>query len=459
MPKETVDYSNTIIYKIHCKDTSITDVYVGHTTNFIQRKYMHKIACKNLKNNIKIYNVIRCNGGWENWVMTEIGKYCCKNATEARIKEQYHYEELQASLNSNPPYIDKSTYFCSSCNLQCSGPKHFNEHIVCKMHKKKIDNAQIPKNAKFICKSCSFGCFKYSNYLCHIKTKKHIQCTNDNKEVKNDNAEINKTAEYICKCGNVYKHMSGLSRHKKTCNLINKSNNEETLSSSSSNLNFITPELVMELIKDNKEMKQIILEQNNTISNLVKNGITNTNVNTNSLNNNNNKTFNLQFFLNETCKDAMNIMDFVESIKLQLSDLEKVGEVGYTQGISNIITTNLKALDVTQRPVHCTDKKRETMYVKDDDKWEKEDDNKSKLRKAIKKVANKNIRLLPEYRAKNPKYCDSSSRVSDKYDKMVVEIMGGAGNNDLEKEDKIIHNISKCTTIEKYQGSNDNNVI
>jgi hypothetical protein len=99
------------------------------------------------------------------------------------------------------------------------------------------------------------------------------------------------------------------------------------------------------------------------------------------------------------------------------------------------------------------------MYIKDDDKWEKEDDNKSKLRKAIKKVANKNIRLLPEYRAKNPKYCDSSSRVSDKYDKMVVEIMGGAGNNDLEKEDKIIHNISKCTTIEKYQGSNDNNVI
>jgi hypothetical protein len=210
----------------------------------------------------------------------------------------------------------------------------------------------------------------------------------------------------------------------------------------------ITTELVLELIKDNKELKQIILEQNNTINNLVKNGTNNL---SNSLNNSNNKTFNLQLFLNETCKDAMNIMDFVDSIKLQLSDLEKVGEVGYTQGISNIITTNLKALDVTQRPVHCTDKKRETIYIKDEDKWEKEDDNKTKLRKVIQKVANKNIRLLPQFREKNPDYNNSSSRLSDKYDKMVIEVMGGCDNNYVEKEDKIIQNISKCTTIEKYQ--------
>jgi hypothetical protein len=149
----------------------------------------------------------------------------------------------------------------------------------------------------------------------------------------------------------------------------------------------------------------------------------------------------------------MNIMDFVESIKLQLSDLEKVGEVGYTQGISNIITTNLKALDVTQRPVHCTDKKRETMYIKDEDKWEKEDDNKSNLRKAIKRVANKNIKLLPQFREKYPEYKNSSSKLSDKYDKIVLEAMGGVGD-DQEKEDKIIHNISKCTGIEKYVENN-----
>ena len=205
----------------------------------------------------------------------------------------------------------------------------------------------------------------------------------------------------------------------------------------------------MELIKNNNELQQIILEQHNTLNNLVKNGMSNTITNSLNNNNNNNKTFNLQFFLNETCKDAMNIMDFVDSIKLQLSDLEKVGEVGYTQGISNIITTNLKALDVTQRPVHCTDKKRETMYIKDEDKWEKEDENKSKLRKVIKRVANKNIRLLPQFRENHPDYNNSSSKVSDKYDHIVIEAMGGSGNNDMEKEDKIIHNISNCVVIDK----------
>jgi hypothetical protein len=193
-------------------------------------------------------------------------------------------------------------------------------------------------------------------------------------------------------------------------------------------------------------MKNIILEQNNTINNLIKNG---TNNNTNSLNNNNNKTFNLQFFLNETCKDAMNIMDFVDSIKLQLTDLERMGEVGYVEGISKIITSNLKALDISLRPVHCTDKKRETMYIKDEDKWEKEDDNKTTMRKVIKKVANKNIKLLPQFREKNPEYGNSSSIISDKYDKMVIEVMGGLGNDDLEKEDKIIHNISKNSIVEK----------
>jgi len=313
-----------------------------------------------------------------------------------------------------------------------------------------MDNAIMPKNAtKFECELCYFKCSKYSNYECHIKTKKHVQSVNDNKMVNNDNFFMPKNAEYICKCGNVYKHMSGLSRHKNKCNFKNETNKEET--TPNTNLNSITPELVMELIKDNKEMKQIILEQNNTINNLVKNGTNNI---SNSLNNNNNKTFNLQFFLNETCKDAMNIMDFVESIKLQLSDLEKVGEVGYTQGISNIITTNLKALDITQRPVHCTDKKRETMYIKDDNKWEKEDEQNTKLKTVIRRVANKNIKLLPVFREKYPDYKNSSSRISDKYDKIALEAMGGSGNNDTEKEQKIIHNISKCVIIDKCIAEN-----
>jgi hypothetical protein len=273
-------------------------------------------------------------------------------------------------------------------------------------------------------------------------TSKHI---NGSKMVVNGSCSEPKSSKlYYCNCGKYYKYDSGYYRHKKTCNfeennVIEKTNTQQA----------ITPELVLELIKNNKELQQIILEQHTTLNNLVKNGVSNTtSLNNHSNNNNNNKTFNLQFFLNETCKDAMNIMEFVDSIQLQLSDLEKIGEVGYTQGISNIITTNLKALEVTQRPVHCTDKKRETMYIKDENKWEKEDDNNSTIRKAIKRIANKNIKLLPQFREKHPDYCDSSKKISDKYDHIVIEAMGGAGD-DNEKENKIIHNISKCVVIDK----------
>ena len=298
---------------------------------------------------------------------------------------------------------------------------------------------------KFFCEDCDFSCSKKGDWHRHILRAKHINLTNSNKSVtEKASKNIN-----VCElCSKEYKSRNGLWSHKKICHKIN----EQQLTTINPS-NIITTELVLELIKDNKEMKQIILEQHNTIHNLVKNGtnqITNSHNNTNS----NNKTFNLQFFLNETCKDAMNIMDFVDSIKLQLSDLEKVGELGYTQGISNIITTNLKALDVTQRPVHCTDKKRETMYIKDEDKWEKEDEQNSKLKKMIRDVESKNIKLLPLFREKYPEYKNSSSKVSDKYDKIVLEAMGGAGNNDGEKEDKIIHNISKCVVIDKYIDEN-----
>jgi len=197
-----------------------------------------------------------------------------------------------------------------------------------------------------------------------------------------------------------------------------------------------------ELIKEQTNIKQMMIEQQNIVLEIAKNG-------TNNTTNSHNKSFNLQFFLNETCKNAMNIMEFVDSIKLQLSDLEKIGKIGYVEGISNIITANLNALDVTQRPIHCTDKKREILYVKDENKWEKEDNEKKKLRKAIKRVANKNIRLLSQFKAAHPDCGKSASPFSDQYNKIIVESMGGPGDNDVEKEDKIIKNITKVTTIEK----------
>jgi hypothetical protein len=142
-------------------------------------------------------------------------------------------------------------------------------------------------------------------------------------------------------------------------------------------------------------------------------------------------------------------MDFVDSIKLQLADLEKVGEIGYVEGITNIINKNLKALDVTQRPVHCTDKKREVLYIKDENKWEKESEDKTKIRKAIKHIAYKNSKLIPSFREKYPDCGKSISKYSDKFNKIVIEAMGGQGDNDTEKENKIIANISKIVTIHK----------
>ena len=190
--------------------------------------------------------------------------------------------------------------------------------------------------------------------------------------------------------------------------------------------------------KQNQELTKQLFE-------ICKNGTNNTMINNNSYN----KTFNLNFFLNETCKDAMNIMDFVDSLKLQLSDLENLGKLGYVDGISKIIVQNLKSLDETKRPVHCTDSKREVMYVKDDNKWEKENENKQKMRKVIKHVTHKNSKLLKEYKAKYQGCEKSSSKYSDQYDKLIIEAMGGKGDNDLEKEDKIIRNIAKVVIIDK----------
>lgn len=292
----------------------------------------------------------------------------------------------------------------------------------------------VPKNPqKYNCDVCLYTTCNSKDFKKHIQTIKHRTVINDTKMIQNDTQFVPKNPQqFICNCGKNYKYHSGFYRHKKVCNFVETNQKD-------SNSQIDKDDLIIMLLKQNSELLEIVKNSANQITN---------NTNTNCMNNN--KTFNLQIFLNETCKDAMNITDFVESIKLQLSDLEKVGEIGYVEGISNIITTNLKALDITQRPVHCTDKKRETMYIKDEDKWEKEDDSKSKLKKAIKKVANKNIRLLPQFREKHPDYNNSDSKISDKYSKMVIEAMGGTGNNDHEKEEKIIHNISKCTIIDKY---------
>jgi hypothetical protein len=238
---------------------------------------------------------------------------------------------------------------------------------------------------------------------------------------------------FFCECGKNYKHRQSLSLHRKKCQ-INKPTNEDLIVNDK--------ELIMTLLHQNSQLQNQIVE-------LCKN-VSNTNItNNNNTINSHNKTFNLNVFLNETCKDAMNIMEFVDSLKLQLSDLENVGKLGYVEGISNIIVSNLKAMDVHKRPVHCSDSKREVMYIKDEDKWEKENDDKKKLRKAIKHIAHKNSILLRDFKEKYPDCSKSESIYSDHYNKLIIEAMGGLGDNNKEKEDKIIKKIAKEVSIDK----------
>jgi len=176
--------------------------------------------------------------------------------------------------------------------------------------------------------------------------------------------------------------------------------------------------------------------------------------NINSHNNSNNKTFNLQFFLNEQCKDAMNIMDFVNTFKLDFSDLERIGEVGYVEGISNIVIDKLNEMDIYKRPIHCSDAKREIMYVKDKDVWEKENANNDKIRLALKHITKKNTDLIRPWAIAHPGVLNSDHRLSDKYQEMIIEAMGGnkKNKNMKEGEDKIIKKISKMVLIDKCNG-------
>ena len=304
-----------------------------------------------------------------------------------------------------------------------------------------------PKVApRFYCKKCDYLTDKKSSYDKHLLTSKHMKLTNVNTFSNKSCSKITDTNKiFNCKlCDKEFTSRVGLWKHNKKCEIsqFNVIDNDNNLISNNNEINNLT-HLICELVKSNTDIHKSVIE-------LCKNGTSNNIVNSNNNVNSNNKTFNLQVFLNETCKDAMNISDFVESVKLQVSDLENVGKVGYIEGISNIIIKNLQALEVEKRPVHCTDQKREVMYVKEDNIWEKEDEANKKLRKAIRLIAHKNICMFKEFREKYPDCENYDSKKNSQYNTIVYESMGGKGDNDYEKDTKIIKKIAKQVTIDKY---------
>jgi len=414
MPKDEIDYSNTIIYKIYCKDTTICETYINHTTNLIKRKYQHKYACNNNITNISIYDVIRSNGGWNNWNIVEIANYNCVDNIDARLKVQYHCEQ------------DKNT---QSNNWK---------------------SEEISKRADFVCNSCDFKCSKKSNFEIHINTKKHLCRLAGNASGKKS---TKKFQEFVCECGKIYISSSGLWKHRKLCKpeICDDKNIEDKVNDNQINANYklpkdfkLTPQMFYDLIQQNNDLQKSIIA---LASEKTPINITNT---TNTNCGNNNKTFNLQIFLNETCKDAINITDFVDQIQLTINDLEETGKLGYTEGISRVFLNNLNGMDSTTRPIHCSNSKQETLYIKDQNEWHKEDDNKTILTRAIKQVANKNIKQILEWQKLHPKYNDPESKQNDKYMQIVLNSMSGSTKEESERNyEKIIKNVIKETIINK----------
>jgi len=308
-----------------------------------------------------------------------------------------------------------------------------------------LASSEVPKSSvNFYCKKCDYNTCRKSQYERHILTPKH---QNASKCYVLASKKVQK--KFLCNCGKEYKHDSSYYKHKKVCpeNLItaSESNLQETYVPTPSNdIVAILLNQNMELIKQNQEFKDLILDQNKKIMEIAKEGKT---INNNTTNNN---QFNLQLFLNEQCKDALNLKDFVDQIKLQLSDLDMIGRVGYVKGMSKIFLRNLKELDVCKRPIHCSDLKRETLYIKDKDSWEKENGENVKIKRAIKEVEHKNIKQLPKWREENPTAEDSETKKHMEYQNILLEAMGGSTlEDDNKKREKIIRNIAKEVVIEK----------
>ena len=455
MPKIDLDYSNTMIYKITCKDISCQEMYIGYTTNFTQRKYAHKKKClyeKTKNNEPKLYKVIRENGGWDNWTM-EIISYCiCTTHYEAIKKQEEYILLLHATLNSfiNPI----SDNMVSDISNDIPGSYDNITSIYIKKNdlfeqkkQEKQENATLitPDNAKvapeFYCKSCDYFTSRKSSYDKHLYTGKHL----DNAKVAQ--CEKNK---YICnKCEKEYNSRYGLWNHNKTCLMVmvsaentkyNDNNEKEDKEEDASSL----AQMFMELMKQNKELQNQLIDMAKEKSSV-------TNMNNCNYNNNNtiNNKFNLQIFLNETCKDAMNIQEFIDYVTVQHSDFENFGKMGYVEALTRIFLRNLMELEVHKRPIHCSDLKRDVLYVKDNDVWVS-DVSREKLIRTIKYIANKNVKQIPGWMDKNPDSKNTQTKLHDKYMRMLCFSMGAkTEEEDQEYYKKIIRNVAKEVCIDK----------
>jgi hypothetical protein len=313
---------------------------------------------------------------------------------------------------------------------------------------------------KYICKICDYKCSIKFSYDRHLLTSKHLKLSQPIINETNEPPKHEKIGEnekhqsnHVCECGQVCCSRTTLWRHKKKCNA--KLNTLNTLNTS--NIQHIEPQMLLEVLKQNQEFQMFMMDQQKQMMDIASkvfntnNTFNSTNCNNTNNTNNINNSFNLQVFLNEKCKDAMNMSEFIDTIKMQLSDLENFAHLGYADGVSKIFVQGINALDVHLRPIHCSDSKRETLYIKDNNEWVKETDDKPLIKSAIKRVAFKNIKQINEWIKENPECKDPRTKKYDKYNKIVMNSMsGGTIEEQQDNIEKIVKNVTKAVAIEKY---------
>ena len=347
------------------------------------------------------------------------------------------YNDNNSITEENTRTQKPPKYSCQPCDYKCNKKNEWGRHISTLKH---INRTQNIIDNQFECKLCEFSCKKESEWSRHVQTKKHKTRSN----------KIETSLSITCDiCNKEYKSKTSLWYHKKTCipllenTIIKETIQDENIKKNDDDAATLnTNNLVIELLKQNNELQKQIIEMAKEPK------IVNYN-NTNNQCTNNNQ-FNLNMFLNETCKDALNIDDFMNSLELTVEDLEQTGKLGFVQGITRIFLKGLRDLDVTQRPFHCTDTKRETVYVKDQDKWEKESDKKTKMKQALNQAVRKNLKLISLWREEHPDYLKSNTQDNDDYIKISLNSLGSEYEDEQQRMDeKIIRNVLREVILDK----------
>ena len=440
MPKIKIDYGNMIFYKVYCLNPSVNKIFVGHTTNMVQRKHVLKKQTE-LRYS-EIFDVINKNGGWKCWRIKEIEKYNdCKTHADVLMREKYHYDILENLILSGHHEVKKikkedeqldthkvnNNYKCEYCEYECEQKKHFQQHISTRKHHEMVTfiemmneyKEKVIENVK--CSSEKLENTSLENTSLENTSLENTSLENTSLENTSQVTEPEKK-EYKCiACGKIYKNMSGLCKHRHVCKkkilqkiqekeavseTIHKECEDDTVESSTEPTELTAmpekekDEIIIQLLKDNESMKTFMKEQNNMLKEMMRQINTNGS-STITTTNNIKQKFNINIFLNEQCKDAINMGDFIKSLKITFHDLEITRDKSLEESVSTIMLRGLKELDVYKRPIHCTDQKRDVMYIKDEEKWEKDDGN-VKLKESIDTLSKKQMYTLKEWRDSDP---------------------------------------------------------